>query len=168
MILDDIAATYRDRGEFDRAMETYARVFNLTGSIGDQVLVSWALDGLGHTHRLANDLDRAIALFEQALSIALRENLQAQANLTSAAIGVTRFELGDKMRLQDLEQIADSLRRASAYLDLGRVLLWLAYAQHAAGQPEQARETLVEMVRHGRRLGCRPFSLAEGRRLLDF
>jgi hypothetical protein len=44
------------------------------------------------------------------------------------------------------------------------VLLWLAYAQHVTGQLDQATETLVEMVRHGRRLGCCPFSLAEGRR----
>jgi len=168
MILDGMAATYRDRSEFDRAMETYARVFSLTGSIGDRVLVSWALDGLGHTHRLANDLDRALALFEQALSIAMREGFQAQVNLSSASIGITRIEQSDARGVLDLDGVCAALREANAYLDLARVLLWLAYAQHATGQVDPAKDTLAEMVRQGRRLGCRPFSLAEGRRLLDF
>jgi DNA-binding SARP family transcriptional activator len=168
MILDGMAATYRDRGEFDRAMETYARVFSLTGSIGDQVLVSWALDGLGHTHRLMGDLDRALALFEQALSIAGREGLSAQVNLSTASIDIVRIEQGDATAVQDLNRVAAALRQMSAYLDLGRVLLWLAYAQYLTGQRDQAQETLIEMVRQGRRLGCRPFSLAEGRRLMTF
>ncbi|HTP07349.1 MAG TPA: BTAD domain-containing putative transcriptional regulator [Anaerolineae bacterium] len=166
MILDGMAATYRDRGEFDRAMETYARVFSLTGLIADQLLVSWALDGLGHTHRLANELDRAVALFEQARSIAVREGLESQVNLSTASIGITRIEQGDVRGLEDLERIAGLLRQGNAYLDLGRVLLWLAYAQQVAGQIDRAKATLIEMARHGRRLGCRPFSLAEGRRLL--
>jgi DNA-binding SARP family transcriptional activator len=168
MILDGMAAAYRDRGEFDRAMETYARVFNLTASFGDQALVSWALDGLGHTHRLANDLDRALALFEQALSIAARENLQAQVNLTSASIGIARIERGDVSGVDDLARVCGMLRQTGAHLDLARVLLWLAYAQHGMEDIDQAKESLLEMVRHGRRLGCRPFSLAEGRRLERF
>ena len=167
-ILDGIAATYRDRNEFDRALETYARVFSLTGSIGDQLLVSWALDGLGHAHRLANDLDRALALFEQALSIAVRGGLQAQVNLSSASIGITRIEQGDVNGLLDLDGVCAALRLASAYLDLARVLLWLAYAQYVTGKLDQAKDTLIEMARQGRRLGCRPFSLAEGRRLAAF
>jgi LuxR family maltose regulon positive regulatory protein len=168
MILDGMAATYRDRGEFDRAMETYARVFSLTGPIGDQVLVSWVLDGLGHAHRLANELDRALALFEQAVSIASRENLQAQVNLSSASIGITRIEQGDTSGVNDLEHVCTALRQAGAHLDLAHVLLWLAYAQYVAGQIDQAKGTLLEMVLHGRRLGCRPFSLAEGRHLAAF
>jgi ATP/maltotriose-dependent transcriptional regulator MalT/DNA-binding SARP family transcriptional activator len=168
MILDGMAATYRDRGEFDRAMETYARVFSLTGSIADQLLVSWALDGLGHTHRLAGDLDRALALFEQARSIAARQGLEAQANLSAASIGIVRCEQGVAQGLLDLERSADVLRQSKAQLDLGRVLLWLAGAQRAAAQPDRAVDTLAEVVRHGRRLGCRPFSLAEGRHWLDF
>jgi ATP/maltotriose-dependent transcriptional regulator MalT/DNA-binding SARP family transcriptional activator len=168
MILDGMASTYRDRGEFDRAMETYARVFSLTGAIADQLLVSWALDGLGHTHRLAGDLDRALALFEQARSIAAREGLEAQANLSAASIGITRSEQGETRAVQDLERLVDLLRQSNAYLDLGRVLLWLAGAQRAAGHTDRAVETLLEMVRHGRRLGCRPFSLAEGRHWLMF
>ncbi|HSD83444.1 MAG TPA: tetratricopeptide repeat protein [Anaerolineae bacterium] len=168
MILDGMAATYRDRGEFKRALETYARVFSITGSIGDQVLVSWALDGLGHTHRLMGDLDRALALFEQALSIAGREGLSAQVNLSTASTGIVRIEQGDATALQDLTRAVAALRQTSAYLDLGRVLLWLAYAQYLTGQRDQAQETLMEMVRQGKRLGCRPFSLAEGRRLLTF
>jgi DNA-binding SARP family transcriptional activator len=168
MILEGMAAAYRDRGEFDRAMGTYARVFSLTGSIGDQVLVSWALDGLGHTHRLAGDLDRALALFEQALSIAAREGLSAQVNLSTASIGITRVEQGDATAALTLDQATVALRQASAYLDLARVLLWSAYAQYVSGQMDRAKETLAEMVRQGRRLGCRPFSLAEGRHLLAF
>jgi DNA-binding SARP family transcriptional activator/tetratricopeptide (TPR) repeat protein len=167
-VLDGMAAAYRDRGELEQAMETYARVFSLTGSIGDPVLVSWALDGLGHTHRLANDLDRAMALFEQAVSIAAREGLQAQVNLSTASIGIARAEQGDARGVQDLEKVASALRQANTYLDLARVLLWLAYARYVAGQIDLARETLAEMVYHGRRLGCRPFSLAEGYRLSGF
>jgi DNA-binding SARP family transcriptional activator len=61
-----------------------------------------------------------------------------------------------------LERLADLLRQSNAYLDLGRVLLWLASAQQSARQSDRAIVTLLEVVRHGRRLGCRPFSLAEG------
>lgn len=163
MILDGMASTYRDRGEFDRAMETYARVFTLTGSIADQLLASWALDGLGHAHRLANDFERASALFEQAHSIAVREGFQAQANLSAASIGVTRIEQGDWQGALEIERIAGILRQSNAYLDLGRVLLWLAYGQRVTDQADRSKETLLEMARLGRRLGCRPFSLAEGR-----
>jgi tetratricopeptide (TPR) repeat protein len=166
MILDGMAATYRDRGEFDGAMETYARVFSLTGSIADQLLVSWALDGLGHTHRLANDLDRALALFEQALSIATRAGLSAQVNLSSASIGIARIEQVRQRAGAISNRLACCGNRA--YLDLARVLLWLAHAQYVTGHVDQAKETLAEMARQGRRLGCRPFSLAEGRRLSAF
>jgi DNA-binding SARP family transcriptional activator len=109
-----------------------------------------------------------LALFEQALSIAAREDLQAQVNLSTASIGIARTEQADPGGVQDLEGAASALRRANAYLDLGRVLLWLAYARYITGQIDLAKETLLEMVRHGRRLGCRPFSLAEGRRLVAF
>ncbi len=61
-----------------------------------------------------------------------------------------------------------ALRQAGAHLDLARVQLWLAYAQFVTGQIDRSKETLADMVRQGRRLGCRPFSLAEGRRLIDF
>jgi LuxR family maltose regulon positive regulatory protein len=167
-VLDGIAATYRDLGEFDRAMNTYARVFRLTGSIADQFLVSWALDGLGHAHRLAGNLDRALALFEQACNIAAREGLQAQMNLSSASIAIARVEQGEASGLHDLDRVCAALRQAGAYLDLARVLLWLAYAQYVTGQIEPAKATLAEMMRQSRRLGCRPFSLAEGRRMQAF
>ncbi|NTU63013.1 MAG: hypothetical protein HGB05_06320, partial [Chloroflexi bacterium] len=98
----------------------------------------------------------------------VREGLQAQVSLSSASIGITRIERGDANAVQDLNHVCAALREAGAYLDLARVLLWLAYAQHATGQVDPAKDTLAEMVRQGRRLGCRPFSLAEGRRLLDF
>ncbi len=98
----------------------------------------------------------------------MREGLQAQVNLSTASIGIARTEQGDARGVQDLERAASALRQANAYLDLARVLLWLAYAQYVTGQIDQAKETLVEMARHGRRLGCRPFSLAEGRRLAGF
>jgi LuxR family maltose regulon positive regulatory protein len=167
-ITEGIATTYRDRGEFERALEIYARVFSLTGSIGDQSLVSWALDGLGHTHRLAGDLDRALALFEQARSIAEREGNQAQVNLSTASLGIARVEQENAAGVAELEQASRALRQTNAYLDLGRVLLWLARAQHASGLEAAACETLTDMVRLGRRLGCRPFALAEGQRALAF
>jgi LuxR family transcriptional regulator, maltose regulon positive regulatory protein len=167
-ITEGIATTYRDRGEFDRALEFYARVFSLTGSLSDQSLVSWALDGLGHTHRLAGDLDRALALFEQARSIAARESNQAQVTLSTASLGIAQVEQGSMAGLVDLEQASRALRETNAYLDLGRVLLWLARAQHEFSDEAAACETLSEMVRLGRRLGCRPFALAEGQRAVAF
>jgi DNA-binding SARP family transcriptional activator len=94
--------------------------------------------------------------------------LQSQVNLSTASIGIVRTEQGEAGGVQDLEGAASALRQANAYLDLGRVLLWLAYARYVTGQIDLARESLVEMVRHGRRLGCRPFSLAEGHRLAGF
>jgi ATP/maltotriose-dependent transcriptional regulator MalT/DNA-binding SARP family transcriptional activator len=169
LVLDGLAATYRDRGEFERALETYAQVFSLTGLIGDQSLVSWALDGLGHVHRLTNDFDRALALFDQARSIASRSGNGMQVSLSTASIGITKVEQGEAAQgLADLNQAVAALREANAYLDLARVLLWLAQAQQLAGNSALAQEILGEMARLGHRLGCRPFSLAEGRRALSF
>jgi LuxR family transcriptional regulator, maltose regulon positive regulatory protein len=160
-IMEGIATTYRDRGEFDRALEAYAQIFSLTGSTGDQALVSLALDGLGHAHRLSGNLDRAVALFEQARSIAERESIQVQVNLSTASLGIAKVEQEDASGMAELEQASSALRETNAYLDLGRVLLWLARAQHVSGNEIAAQETLTEMVRLGRRLGCRPFPLAE-------
>lgn len=167
-ITEGIATTYRDRGEFDRALEVYARIFSLTGSTGDQALVSLALDGLGHTQRLSGNLDRALALFEQARSMAEREGIQVQANLSTASLGIARIEQGDMTGVADLDRASRALRETNAYLDLGRVLLWLARAQSMLGNETAVQETLMEMVRLGRRLGCRPFALAEGRQAQTF
>ncbi len=167
VVLDGMAAAYRDRGEFERALEIYAQVFALTGAIGDQSLVSWALDGLGHTHRLADDVDRALALFDQARSIAARSGNWMQVNLSTASIGIAKVERGEALQgLDDLNRAVAALREANAYLDLARVLLWVARAHYLVENKALARETLDEMVRLGHRLGCRPFSLAEGRRTL--
>ena len=165
MVLDGIAAAYRDRGDEERALEVYAQVFNLTSVAGNPALVSWALDGLGHAHRLAGEADRALALFEQAQSIAMREGIQAQADLSTASIGIAMAETGKAIAGSvQLEHAVAALRHANAYPDLARVLLWLAQAQYLNQQEEAAVQSLAEMVRLGRRLGCRPFSLAEGRR----
>jgi LuxR family transcriptional regulator, maltose regulon positive regulatory protein len=167
-ILEGKAATYRDRGEFDLSLETYAQVFGLTGAVADQAQVSWALDGLGHTHRLAGDPDRALALFEQARNIALRDGNRAQVNVSTASIGVAHIELGEISGLDALEQAAEALRQANAYLDLARVTLWLAHGRYVWRQEDRAREALQEMMRLSRRLGCCPFSQAEGRHVLAF
>jgi DNA-binding SARP family transcriptional activator len=167
LITEGIAAVHRERGEFDQSLGIYASVISLAGSLGDQSLVSLALDGLGHTHRLANDPERALALFQQARSIAERENFQGQIHLSNASIGIARIERGDDEGLVDLRHAATCLREMNAYLDLGRVLLWLARGSYWAGDNIAAKDALVEVVQLGRRLGCRPFGFAEGCRAKD-
>ena len=110
-ITEGIATTYRDRGEFDRALEIYARIFSLTGSIGDQALVSLALDGLGHTHRLA---EISIVLWRcssKRAALLSAKALQAQVNLSTASMGIARIEQGDMRGRADLERASRALRR---------------------------------------------------------
>ena len=168
-VLDGIAAAHRDRGEFHQAIDLYPQVFSMANEIGDQALVSWALDGLGHAYRLAGELDRAMALFEQACNVAERNGITIQAQFATASIGITKVEQGAVAAgIADLEQSAQALRGSDSHLDLARVLLWLARSYYLSNQPALAVEHLNEMVRLGNRLGCRPFSLAEGRRALFF
>jgi ATP/maltotriose-dependent transcriptional regulator MalT len=167
-VLDSIAAAHRDRGEFQRALDLYTQVLQLANEIGDQTLISWVLDGQGHVHRLMDDLDRAVALFEQAVSIAARAQIGSQINRSTAALGIALAEQGELTAgIGQLDQAAAALRRDNAYLDLAHVLLWLARAYFLDHQQPLAESSLVEMMRLGRRLGCRPFALAEGSRALD-
>ncbi len=166
-VMEGIAATRRERGEFQRAIEIYEEVFDIANAIGDQSLVSWVLDGLGHAHRLAGNLDRAMSLFEQSRSLAKREGIGSQITLSMASIGIVRVEQGKATDgLAYLERASNALRAEDSHLDLPRVLFWLALAYYQDGQHSLARESLAEMMRLGSRLGCRPFSLAEGRRAM--
>ncbi len=168
-ILEGIAAAQRDQGDALRALEFYQQALDLSNELGDLGQASWILDGLGHTHRLMNEVERAFALFEQAYHISARERLDLQTNLIAASIGITRVESGQLATgLSDLEQVAHVLRDSDSYLDLGRILFWLAHAYFLNCQLAQSKDTLAEMVRLGRRLGCRPFALAEARRVPAF
>ncbi len=168
-VLDGIAAAHRDRGEFERAIGIYEEVINMANDIGDQALVSWALDGVGHAYRLAGNLDRALALFEQARHLAEREAISSQVLLSTASIGIAKTEQGNLVDgIAELEQASNALRAAESHLDLARALLWLAQVYFRNKQPSLAQERLAEMAQLGSRLGCRPFSLAEGRRAMAF
>ncbi|HEY4688207.1 MAG TPA: tetratricopeptide repeat protein [Anaerolineae bacterium] len=168
-LLEGIAAAERDRGEFQRAIEVYADAFNMANEIGDLSLAAWVLDGLGHAHRLADNLDRAVSLFEQARRLADRESNLSQVTLATASDGIARVEQGMPAGgIAELERAVRDLQASDSHTDLGRVLFWLARAYHACDQLTQAKDTLLQAVRLGNRMGCRPFSLAEGRRALTF
>jgi two-component SAPR family response regulator len=155
-----------------QAIEIYEEALNIAREVGDQSQISWVLDGLGHAHRLANNLDRALSLFEQARHLAEREGIGSQVMLSSASIGIASVEQGNLSDgIARLERACDALRDANAYLDLGRALYWLSRAHFESRQTSLAKDRLIEMSRLGHRLGCRPFSLADGRRaiaLLDW
>ncbi len=169
MIMEGFATVFRDRGEFQRATEVYEEVFDVASEIGDQSLVSWALDGLGHSHRLSNRLDRAMSLFEQSRSVALRGGIDSQVTLSDASIGIARFEQGDvSPGIQGLAHAGRALRGSGSYLELARVLFWLARAYFETGRHAEARESLAELLRLSGRLGYRPFSSAEGQRAEAF
>ncbi len=168
-LLDSIAAIHRDRGEFQRATEIYEEVLDNAQAFSDQWLTGWALDGLGHAHRLAGNLDRALFLFEQARHLAEREGNQSLATLATASGGIARVEQGNAVDgIAELERAAHELRQADSTLELARVLFWLARAYFLNWQTALAKENLTQVFRLGDRLGCRPFSLAEGRLALAF
>ncbi|MFN8595379.1 MAG: tetratricopeptide repeat protein [Anaerolineae bacterium] len=168
-VLEGIAVVHRDRGDSRQAIDTYQQSLQLANDLGDLELVSLVLDGQGHAHRLNQDLDRASALFEQARSVAERQGLTVQVDLILASIGIVDIERGSIAKgVVELEQATQSMAGSNSYLDLGRILLWLARAQYLAGQMTAARTALLDMTRLGHRLGCRPFSLAEGKRAADF
>jgi DNA-binding SARP family transcriptional activator/Flp pilus assembly protein TadD len=168
-LLDGIAATYRDRGDSEQAIDLYRQALDLAADLGDQAIVSWLLNGLGHAYRLTNDLERAVALFEQARSLAERDGIQAQASHATASLGIARIEQGQiETGLADLEQAVSALRQSDSYLELGRLLFWQAYAHYLNQDESGAIRCLTEMARLGHRLGCRPFALAEGRRVKPF
>jgi two-component SAPR family response regulator len=124
---------------------------------------------LGHGYRLTGEFDRALGLFEQARNLADRGGLESQVTLSGASIGVVYLEMDRTANgLVELERATKTLREAGSDLDLGRVLFWLARGYYSSGQTSSARERLVEMMRIAKRLGYRPFSLAEGRRWIDF
>lgn len=165
-VLDSIAATHRDRGESELALNYYARVFELANEVGDQALLSWSLDGRGHAYRLAGDLDRAVALFEQARSVAERVGLESQLLMSAASLGVAHVELGEvAIGLAELNRVAAALQQNNSYVDLARVRLWQALGCFDGQDWAAAEAYLQAVLRLGARLGCRPFSLAEGRHL---
>ncbi len=164
-LLEGMATAQRDRGETRLALDTYQQAFNLSQELSDLGLACRILDGLGHTHRLMNELERAEALFEQAHHMAEREQLGGQSHLIAASIGIVQVERGQLLAgLTDLERVAHDMQGSDSYLELGRVLFWLARAYFLNCREAQSRETLLEVVRLGQRLGCRPVTLAEVRR----
>jgi LuxR family maltose regulon positive regulatory protein len=168
-LLEGMAAAQRDRGESRQALETYQQAFNLGQELGDLSLTCRVLDGLGHTHRLLDELERAEALFEQAHRMVEREQLGALTHPIAASIGIMRVERGQLLAgLADLEQVVRVMRGSDSYLELGRSLFWLARAYFLNCREKQSQDALLEVVRLGQRLGCRPFALAEARRDTPF
>lgn len=168
-VSESIAAVHRDSGDIERSIEIYEEVFAMANEVGDQSLVCWTLEGMGHAHRLSGHLDRAMALFEQAWNIAERESLYSQVTMSLASIGVTQAEQGLVLDgIGRLESAVSALRKSDSHVDLARTLFWLGRAYYVDGQHALARQVMAELSRTGERLGCRPFSLAEGRRALSF
>jgi DNA-binding SARP family transcriptional activator len=162
-VLESMASVYRDRREFQRAIQIYDEVIEMAHSASDKWFVNWALDGLGHVYRLMGNTDRALSLFEQAKRLAERDENRLQVSISTASSGIAKVEqrlFSDG--IAELERALNVFRASESHLDLARVLFWLARAYYDNGQYSEAKRSLAEMLRFGSRLGCRPFSLAEG------
>jgi DNA-binding SARP family transcriptional activator len=101
--------------------------------------------------------------------MAEREGNHSLVILATASSGIAQVEHGNVVEgTTELERAVADLRKIESSLDLARVQFWLARAYFESGQTALAKENLARVLKLGDRFGCRPFSLAEGRRAAAF
>lgn len=145
---------FYNAGLYEEAIDWFTRALEDARRDGDPRAQAQALHGLAQSHRLAGRLDRAAALFRQALAIRETIGYVRGAALSRLCLGDVALAAGEAREAVGLltRARADLLSVPDPY-DAARALAFLGRAHAAAGDfataERQLREALEEFTHTG-------------------
>ena len=157
----------RDIDRYKEALNSYQRGLDLAREVIEPFFVMWAKAGLGETHRLLGNRDRAEAYIKEAVAEAREQNLAYEAALFTVQLGIMAYEKAEyEAGIKVLEKAAGQLAGMSDRDALAKVSFHLAQAFFLAGKTEKALEYLKKCDTLADQLGYDEFIAVEGRKAI--
>jgi tetratricopeptide (TPR) repeat protein len=131
------------RGHFVAAYDYFLSSLHYYEESGDQQRLTSALSNLGELHRHMGDFEQAVAYFDRARVLALKDENWTIASLVINNIGLLYLEQDEPARaLEQLEEALEYSNRVKpAPISQAETFSGIARAHIALGQPEKAWES---------------------------
>lgn len=154
----------RDTGRYREALASYQQGLELAREVMESYYVVWAKAGLGETHRLLGDRDKAEVLVNEAVAQAKEQGQHYEATLFTAQLAVIQYERGDCKGSQ--ETLSGVCQRLVGFGDkdaLARAYFHLAQAAFLNREHDSALDWLRKASALADELGYDDFLAVEGR-----
>jgi len=90
-----LGTTYREMGDYDKAMEIYTPALKKAEKLGDKPGMGYILNGIGAVHTNKGDYDNALDYFEMSLTIAEELGDKRGIGVSLNNIGLVQHDKGD-------------------------------------------------------------------------
>jgi DNA-binding SARP family transcriptional activator/uncharacterized protein HemY len=163
-ILISMADVMRDLGLYQEAIPVYQEGMELARQVMEASFVAYATAGIGETHRLQGESEKAEILLKEAKHQAEEQEQPYEAALFSIPLGIIEYERGH------LEKAVAVLDNASQHLKamgdrdaLAKAYFHLAQASFLSRKYDRAVEWLEKVSSLADELGYEDFLVTEGR-----
>ena len=164
LILINQGEVLRDIEKYKDALTSYQKGLDLARDVMEPNFVAWAKAGLGETHRLLGNRDKAELLIKEAIAEASELNLSYETSLFSAQLAIMSYEKGEfKNSIRDLKNIAGRLSLLSYKDAVAKIYFHLAQATYLAGQYDESLVWLNQSTDIADSLGYDEYLTIEGK-----
>jgi len=134
--LNSIGSVYRNKGDYEKALDYYNRSLAINEEIGDKYGMGYNLNNIGNVHIYKGDLDKALNYYEKALAIREEIGDKYGMGISLISIGTVYAEKGDyesaeeylkkslvilrEIGLGDNELLASTIYLYLSYKNLGK------------------------------------------------
>ncbi|MGH2543326.1 MAG: tetratricopeptide repeat protein, partial [Ardenticatenaceae bacterium] len=164
LCLTTYAEIQRQQEQYEGALESYQQALEIAREIIETPLVSEGLVGIGETHRLMGNLQKARSYIKEGTTLALEHGQDFVIGLGYTSLGVIAYEaqnFGESIAL--LEKACTLLERAKQSRNLARAKFHLAHALFQSKKYSDALERLQEVVSLCQELGHERFLVADAK-----
>jgi tetratricopeptide (TPR) repeat protein len=159
------AEILRDIEKYREALAANQKGLELAREVMEAYYVAWAKAGLGETHRLLGNRDRAEMLIREAVAEAKQHGLAYETQHFMVQMGIMDYETGSyDSAIQTLGKAASSLVRMHDKDALAKAYFHLAQAHFLSKRFEEALEWLKKSCKLADSMGYDEFMVVEGRK----
>jgi LuxR family transcriptional regulator, maltose regulon positive regulatory protein len=162
----------RDLNKYKDALNSYQKGLDLAREVIEPYFVAWAKAGLGETHRLLGNREKAELYIREAIAEAREQNFTYEVSLFTVQLGIIAYENAEyETGIRTLEKSCGQLSGMSDSDAQAKAQFHLAQAFFLSGNKERALEYLKKCDMLANYLGYDEFIAVEGRRataLMEF
>ncbi len=163
-ILISMADLLRDLGLYQEAMTAYQEGLELARQLMESSFVAYATAGIGETHRLQGENEKAEILLKEAQHQAEEQEQPYEAVLFSIPLGIIEYERGHfEKAVKILNDASQRLKNMGDRDALAKVYFHLAQASFLSRKYDRAVEWLEKSSNLADDLGYEDFLATEGR-----
>jgi LuxR family transcriptional regulator, maltose regulon positive regulatory protein len=157
----------RDVEKYKDALDAYQKGLELAREVTEPALVAWAKAGLGETHRLLGNRDKADLLLKEAVAEAGEQGLKYEATLFSVQSGIMAYEKGEYDKaINSLTILAGRMTTLSDEDALAKIYFHLAQACYLSKRLTESLVWLSRSCALAEKIGYDEFMLVEGRKAI--